>query len=772
VAQVVTAAIPQVLTLPRVVEGLSNEIDKLAPATLNQLDGYLSQIGKLAPTPFNEYARDFWQRSVLFLDVLRERGNQREEMLAHAATSVLIYDSELVMRGDELPHPVNYSLLRVIPPDGAKIDNRKRPVFVIDPRAGQGPGIGGFKQSSEIGDAFKAGHPVYFAGFTASPAEGQRVEDVARAYTSFIEKVAELHPKALGKPIVFGNCQAGWHAMIAACLRPDVVGPMVIAGAPLSYWGGVRGKNAMRYLGGWYGGTWLDRMMSDIGNGIFDAAWLVANFDNLNPANTFWTKQYNVWANPEQEKNRYLQFEKWWGDFVLLRGEEMQWMVDNLFVGNKLSTGQLVTSDGIHLDIREVKTPIICFCSHGDNITPPQQALDWILDNYQSVEEIRQCRQRIFYTIDPKVGHLAIFVGTKVAAKDHAEFINNMELIESMPPGLYEIVITEKPGIEKLNHEEARDFDLSIEERGLDDIRALGCNSLEDEREFEAVARVSELNNSLYQTFLQPWIKMMSGPQVARAAIELNPLRLGYSLWSDKNPMMRAVAPFANYVREKRIPASADNPFITMQQQFSKAMVDALNFSRDLRDELVEQTFHAVYGSPLVQAACGISQNDSPPRPRPGLLPSALAAFEAEKRRLRGRIAEGNAIDAAARVLVYIGEAQHRIDKSTFDALRKLLLAHPEVSPTEFKAAVREQWAILAVDERAAIKALPQLLPADTTARRDFSNFVQTTVAATGKLKGDGQRRLSELLDLLAAGTSRPPAQRGRERIALDEALK
>ena len=90
---------------------------------------------------------------------------------------------------------------------------------------------------------------------------------------------------------------------------------------------------------------------------------------------------------------------------------------------------------------------------------------------------------------------------------------------------------------------------------------------------------------------------------------------------------------------------------------------------------------------------------------------------------MKGRIAEGNALDAAARVLVYIGKAQHRIDESTFDALRKLLLAHPEVSPAEFKAAVREQWAILAVDERAAIEALPQLLPADATARRAFADL-------------------------------------------------
>jgi pimeloyl-ACP methyl ester carboxylesterase len=661
VAQAVTTTIPlQPLTPPRVLEELSGQIDKLAPTAINEFDELSGQIGKLVPTAFNEYVPDFWQRSVLFLDILRQRGNQREGMLAHGVSSVLIYDSELVMRGDELPHPVNYSLLRIIPPDGAEIDDRKRPVFVIDPRAGQGPGIGGFKQLSEIGDAFKAGHPVYFAGFAASPVEGQRIEDVARAYTIFIDKIAELHPEALGKPFVFGNCQAGWHAMMAACMRPDVVGPIVIAGAPLSYWGGVRGKNAMRYLGGWYGGTWLDRMMSDIGDGIFDAAWLVANFDNLNPANTFWSKPYTVWANPEQEKDRYLKFEKWWGDFVLLRGEEMQWMVDNLFVGNKFSTGQIVTSDGIRLDIREVKTPIVCFCSHGDNITPPQQALDWILDNYQSVEEIQQCGQRIFYTIDANVGHLAIFVGAKVAAKDHAEFINNMELIDAMPPGLYEIVISEKPGTEASSHGEASDFDLSIEERGLDDIRALGCNSLEDEREFAAVARVSELNNALYQAFLQPWIKIMSGPQVARAAVELNPLRLDYSLLSDKNPMMRAVAPLADYARAKHIPISADNPFITMQQQFSKTMVDALNLFRDLRDEVVERTFHAVYGSPLVQAACGISQNDAPPRPRPGLLPSALAAFEAEKRRLQRRIAEGNALDAAARVLVYIGKAQLR----------------------------------------------------------------------------------------------------------------
>jgi hypothetical protein len=528
-----------------------------------------------------------------------------------------------------------------------------------------------------------------------------------------------------------------------------VVGPVVIAGAPLSYWGGVHGKNPMRYLGGILGGSWLDRLMSDVGNGTFDAAWLVANFDNLNPANTLWSKQYNVWADPDQQKSRYLHFEKWWGDFVQLRGEEMQWMVDNLFVGNKLSTAQIVTSDGVRLDIREIKTPIVCFCSQGDNITPPQQALDWILDNYQSVDEIRMSGQRIFYLIDPKVGHLAIFVGTKVATKNHAEFISNMELIHPGPPRLYEIVISEKHGDKAGDAEQNPDFELCIEARGLDDIRALGCNSLEDEREFAAVARVSEFNNALYQAYMQPWIRAMSSPNLARTLLELNPLRLSYALLSDRNPMMRVIAPLAEEARNRRVAAAHDNPFIAIQQQYSQAMIDALDVYRDARDQMVEQTFHAIYGSPLVQAACGLSQNDGPPRPRPGVSPSAQAAVAEQIRRLRARISEGGPLEAAARVLVYIGKATHRVQERTFEALRKLLLAHPEVSPADFKAALREQWAILAIDERAAIHALPQLLPADAAARQAFVAAIGAIVSTAGDPSADAQRRLKEIEQLL-----------------------
>src|SRR6516164_7350042 len=115
--------------------------------------------------PMMEYAVDAAQRSVLFLDVMRQRGNQYREHLAETAPHVLDYKVELVVDGRRLPRPVNYALARVIPPAGVEIDPTRRPFVVVDPRAGHGPGIGGFKADSEIGVAMKAGHPCYFIGF-------------------------------------------------------------------------------------------------------------------------------------------------------------------------------------------------------------------------------------------------------------------------------------------------------------------------------------------------------------------------------------------------------------------------------------------------------------------------------------------------------------------------------------------------------------------------------------------------------------------------------
>ena len=310
----------------------------------------------------------------------------------------------------------------------------------MDPRAGHGPGIGGFKSESEIGVAFKAGHPCYFVGFLPEPMPGQTIEDIAHAEAIFLEKVIALHPDAEGKPCVIGNCQAGWAIMMLAALRPELFGPIIVAGSPLSYWAGVHGQYPMRYSGGLLGGSWLTALTSDLGHGKFDGAWLVQNFESQNPANTLWTKSYNLYSKVDTEAPRYLEFERWWGGHVILNAEEIQFIVDELFIGNKLSSGAIKTSDGMAIDLRNIRSPIVVFCSKGDNITPPQQALGWILELYDDVEQIRSFGQTIVYTIHETIGHLGIFVSAGVARKEHGEFSSNIDLIDVLPPGLYEAV--------------------------------------------------------------------------------------------------------------------------------------------------------------------------------------------------------------------------------------------------------------------------------------------------------------------------------------------
>src|SRR5271165_6822052 len=509
-------------------------------AKLQQIAANPSSAG-LCPgaNDFLDYWVDAWQRSILLLDVLRQRGNNCVEHNARKAPNVLSFDVELVLDGRLLPRPVNYGLVRIIPPKGASIDPNKRPFVVFDPRAGHGPGIGGMKHDSEIGVALAAGHPCYFVGFLPDPMPGQTIEDVCEAEARFVEEVVAHHPNAEGKPCLIGNCQAGWQIMMMSAIHPEKVGPIMLAGSPLSYWAGVHGKNPMRYTGGLLGGTWLTSLAGDLGNGIFDGANLVENFEYLNPANTYWEKAYNLYSKIDTEAPRFLEFEKWWGSPVLLNAAEMQSIADELFVGNKLTSGEIFTSDGVRVDIRNIKSPIIVFCSWGDDITPPQPALDWILDLYDSEVEIIEAGQTIIYALHQSIGHLGIFVSAKVATKEHEEFAKAMDLIDVLPPGLYEAEFVEKTS--DLPHAElvSGKYLVRFEPRSLNDIRALGGNDVEDDLRFATVARLSEINQGLYRRFVSPFVKATATEQSAQWLRQMHPHRLRYELFSDKNPFIR-----------------------------------------------------------------------------------------------------------------------------------------------------------------------------------------------------------------------------------------
>src|SRR4051794_20891976 len=108
---------------------------------------FASPFGVFAPVV--DYMIDATQRGVLFWDAMRQRGNQYRERLTETAPHVLDYEVEVIIDARSLDRPVNYALVRVIPPAGVELDAKRRPFVIVDPRAGHGPGIGGFKADSE-----------------------------------------------------------------------------------------------------------------------------------------------------------------------------------------------------------------------------------------------------------------------------------------------------------------------------------------------------------------------------------------------------------------------------------------------------------------------------------------------------------------------------------------------------------------------------------------------------------------------------------------------
>ena len=653
-----------------------------------------------------DYATDAAQRTVLFWDTLRQRGNNFVEHTRAGLPPVLHFEYETIVDGRKLPRPVNYALVRIVPPQGVTVDAKRRPYLIIDPRAGHGPGIGGFKDDSQVGVALRAGHPVYFVIFFRDPEPGQTLLDVCEAEKAFVREVRARHP-ASPKPAIVGNCQGGWAAMMLAAADPDDTGPIVINGAPMSYWGGAwqdgSNDNPMRYSGGILGGTWLASLTSDLGAGIFDGAYLVENFENLNPANTFWDKYYHLYANADTEPPRFLEFERWWGGFYLMNREEIEWITRNLFVGNKLWKGGAQMKGGKPFDLRDIKAPIVLFASMGDNITPPQQAFNWVADVYGSTEEIKARGQVIVGLLHESVGHLGIFVSGSVARKEHAQIVSVLQSIEGLPPGLYGMAITEKKG---KNGEPQ--YEVEFRERRLEDIGAqLNRFRRADERPFEAVAAISEFNQRAYELFAQPFVQSLGNEFTAKVARQFHPLRFQRWAFSDLNPWLAWLKPAAEAVKAARKPARADTVPKRIEAAASEAISASLDFHRSLRDAQSEAAFFQIYGNVFAlyladkhQAEAALAVADARELP---FVQSALAAIE-----------EGGYPEAVARVAYLLLRKGEPMMLSWLERKEAFVAEHADLMP----AVTREEWRRIRGEQEIiaryapdkAIATLPKLL--------------------------------------------------------------
>lgn len=536
------------------------------------------------------YQQDVVERWILFLDTLRERAENMIEHERQGMPPLLDFKYETVLDARRFETPANYALLRIteIGDDCWEdcVDEKKPPVIVVDPRAGHGPGIGGFKRDSEVGMAMHEGHPVYFVMFYPEPMPGQTLADVHHALRRFVAEVARRHPDH--PPILYGNCQAGWAVTLLAADCQGLSGPVVLNGSPLSYWAGEAGTSPMRMLGGLSGGTWAAHIAADLGDGRIDGASLAQNFENLQPEKAIWEKYAHLFTHIDDERERFLEFERWWTGFYFLSREEILAITENLFIGNKLETGEMRICEHCAADLRRIHNPIVVFASEGDNITPPAQALGWIPEVYPDTAALKAAGQRIVYLINPHVGHLGIFVSAGVARLEHRAMLESLDEIEALAPGLYEMKIDNPTGDPDC-HKPA--FAVRFEERDVSDIAAP-----HETGALAKVAQISRINEAAYDLFVGPWVRAFTTPASAEAIKAMHPMRWSRLMFSGSyNPWMRLVQATAEDLRQTRTPLPEDHPAIVAEREALARIGASLGGIRTARDAAISTVFKAMF---------------------------------------------------------------------------------------------------------------------------------------------------------------------------------
>lgn len=646
-------------------------------------------------------ARDWWvdalQRTALTLDTLRRAADAAHAHEDAGLKPVLAFDYDVVVEGAALPRPVNYTLVRIRPPASFPATRPDlRPWVIIDPRSGQGSGIGGFKDESEVGNALAEGYPVYFVIFSQFPEPGQTLADITAAEAAFLRAVAKAHP-GTGKPFVTGNCQGGWATMILAATHPDLTGPIVIAGVPLSPWAGRAGQNQLRYLGGWVGGALPAQMAADVSGGLFDGALLVANFETMNPGRDLWRKTADLWAGIDHKAADYLDFDRWWSGFYFMNAAEIRWIVDNIFVGNRLARGLAVLDDGTRIDLGRITAPVVVFASHGDAVSTVPQALRWIPDVWGTAAAIRAAGRTIIYTTHDSGSHLSIFVSAAVADDHHRRIGSVMRTIEALPPGLYEMVVDRAGPGEEVVHFEARETDA---------IRAL-CDPEAQDEPFAVASEVADWAMRGYELALAPTLRALTSQASARAIRAANPLRLQTLAQSSANPLTAGVAEAAAQARDRRVEVAPDNPFLRAQGAMIDAVARQFDLMQVVRDAITETGFLALYANPFL-------------RPRPDLTAAFRPLAEPEPdlpaRPLTDDMTRGGYAEAIVRMCVILSRVggQFRQDRlERFSAMLHGRAPFDSLSAETRRQMIDSQSRLVEAAGQAATAALMKMLKDD-----------------------------------------------------------
>jgi hypothetical protein len=251
---------------------------------------------------------------------------------------------------------------------------------------------------------------------------------------------------------------------------------------------------------------------------------------------------------------------------------------------------------------------------------------------------------------------------------------------------------------------------------------------------------------------MQPLVRALASQPAADLKKKLDPLRLSYTMFTDRNPWMSGVQKLAARVASARKPAAADNPFLALQAKVSDQLMACLEAYRVARDRMTEQMFFGIYGSPIVQALVGINQNTDV-RPVPVTSPEQLAAQKTQAELYAAMLTSGGSDEALIRAVAYVFAADRSVDQRCALALNCARQRVLHLSLAAFKILVRNQFFVLQLEGERAVQALAAMVP-ETDARLALLRNARAIVGAGDPPTAAARNRLDRLAQLLAVPAS------------------
>jgi hypothetical protein len=304
---------------------------------------------------------------------------------------------------------------------------------------------------------------------------------------------------------------------------------------------------------------------------------------------------------------------------------------------------------------------------------------------------------------------------------------------------------------EGLNEE----FIVSFHDRTTADIVTVVKNDRDQERDFAAVSRLSEMGADMYETTLRPLVQSMITPQISDALRDSHPSRLSRKMFADQNPVMPLLGQAAQWTRAKRQPAALDNPFFGLEKLMANAFMQGIDLFRDLRDAAFETTFLSIYGSPFMHwlgASHAYERTHKDPKE---------LRFLPEVQAMLLGVDKGSFEAGVIRMLILLAESRGSVRRDRLERSSQILTTHEAFVGlgTERRAAmIREQSIIVEFEPEQALQSLPLLL-ALPEQRRQALELVHYIIGARDEMEPHSLQMLQRMELLLSTPEDSTPQE-------------